>query len=99
MEATFDFTAELFEWTGEAAWVFVTLPIEVADEIRDIDLPRTGFGSVRVTVRVGSVEWATSVFPDKASGSYLLPVKKAIRTRAGIDIGDTAPFQIDVALP
>jgi len=46
-------------------------------------------------VRVGeghrddrSSTWSTSVFPDASSGSYLLPVKAAVRRTEGIDHGD-----------
>jgi hypothetical protein len=97
LHATFEFEAELYEWSGDAAWVFVALPVEIADEIRDMELPRRGFGSVKVRVRIGDTEWRTSVFPDKGSGSYVLPVKKAVRHTEKVDIGDLAEFEIDVA--
>ena len=99
VDATFGFEAELFEWDArdDASWVFVTLPVEVAEEIRDMSLPRRGFGSVKVTARLAEMQWRTSVFPDSRSGSYVLPVKKSARTKAGVDIGDTARFEIDVA--
>jgi hypothetical protein len=58
----------------------VTLPTEVADEIDHITSEsRRGFGSVRVEVTVGSTTWNTSIFPDRASQSFVLPVKKAVR--------------------
>jgi hypothetical protein len=97
MEATFGFEAELYLWKPDGAWVFASLPIEVAEEIHDMALPGRGFGSVKVCVRVGATEWRTSVFPDKESGSYVLPIKKAVRTSEGIDVGDTVAFEIDVA--
>lgn len=100
MLLTFTFEAELFEWDArdDASWVFVQLPLEVADEIRDLVPTRRGFGSVRVGVRCGPSEWATSVFPDKGSGSYVLPVKKAVRKRAGIEPGDLAEFELDLTV-
>jgi Domain of unknown function (DUF1905) len=97
MDATFEFTAELYEWTGDAAWVFVALPGDLAEDIRDMELPRRGFGSVKVRVRIGATEWRTSVFPDSRSGSYVLPVKRAVRDAEGIDIGDAVDFEIDIA--
>ena len=93
----FEFTAELYEWTGDAAWVFVTLPVDLAEDIRDMDVPRRGFGSVKVRVRIGATEWRTSVFPDSRSGSYVLPVKRAVRVAEGIDVGDAVDFEIDIA--
>lgn len=84
----FSFEAPLWRWQGEAAWHFISLPEDVADEIEDSPVDRRGFGSVRVQVQVGSTSWATSVFPDKARGTYLLPVKKQVRDREGLAEGD-----------
>jgi len=97
MDLRFVFTAELFEWDAtEATWVFVQLPIEDADEIRE-DVPnRRGFGSVRVAVQVGETRWKTSIFPDSKSGSFVLPVKKDVRNSEGLDVGYSAEFDIEI---
>jgi len=77
------------------AWVFVSLPQALSDEIRaEPRPPRPGFGSLRVEVTVGPTTWKTSIFPEKANGPYVLPVKKAVRDAAGVEVGDS----IDVAL-
>lgn len=96
MDATLTFAAELYLWKDDGSWVFVDVPVEVAEEIIDMPVLRGGFGSVKVTVRTGSSEWSTSLFPDKGSGSFVLPIKKAIRAAEAIDVGDTAEFEIDV---
>ena len=76
------FTAKLwiYGFPEATSWYFLTVPQEFAEEIkaRTSDY-RRGFGSVRVTATIGSSTWQTSIFPDKKSGSYLLPVKKEIR--------------------
>ena len=89
MSASYDFTADLWRHHGEAAWYFVTLPHDVADDIeaRQEDGPRRGFGSVRVEVTLGATTWRTSVFPDTKVQSYVLPVKAAVRKAAGVDDG------------
>ena len=93
MSWTFD--AELFRWQGDSAWHFVRLPVEVAEELRDeLTGPPAGFGSVRVAVRVGASSWATSVFPDKESGSFVLPVKKAVRSSEGLLDGDLVTVEL-----
>lgn len=99
MEATFAFTAELFEWDArdDASWVFVGLPVDVAEDIREMVPSKRGFGSVPVQVRCGSSTWKTSVFPSKGSGSFVLPVKKAVRTKEGLEVGGTDDFEIDVS--
>ena len=77
---TYEFSADLWRHTGQAAWYFVTLPHDVADDIDEITADsRRGFGSVPVEVTVGSTTWRTSIFPDTRSESFVLPVKKAVR--------------------
>ena len=61
-----------------AAWHFLTLPQDVADEIEDMPVSRGGFGSLRVDVTIGSSIWGTSIFPSKELGSFLLPLKKPV---------------------
>lgn len=92
------FTSDVFAWDEDGpSWRFVRVPVEVADEVRDLAGEPTGFGSVRVHVRIGGTAWATSVFPEKASGTYLLPVKKAVRDREGIDDGDRVTVWLGMA--
>jgi hypothetical protein len=97
MTIAYDFTAELWEWEGKAAWHFVTVPVETSDEIAArMEGFTRGFGSVRVRVRVGSSEWATSVFPDSSREAYILPMKKAVREAEGLSAG--APVRVHLEL-
>lgn len=77
-------------WQVEnGSWVFVSLPFDVADEVDEVTLGhRGGFGSVRVEVTLGPTTWRTSLFPDRKRETFLLPVKKAVRTAAAVDVGD-----------
>ncbi len=84
----FRFTADAWEWGGEATWVFLTLPHDIADEI-EARATAKGFGSVPVDVEVGSSTWQTSLFPDKQRASYVLPLKAAIRKAESIETGDS----------
>ncbi|MDO7867988.1 DUF1905 domain-containing protein [Nocardioides jiangxiensis] len=93
MSWTFD--AELFRWDANASWFFVRLPQELSDEVRDsLTGPPGGFGSVRVEVRIGASRWATSLFPEKSAGAYVLPVKKAVRAAEDLDDGDLVSVEI-----
>ena len=47
---------------------------------------RRGFGSVRVSATTGVTTWKTSIFPDGKTGTYLLPVKKAVRQAASLRV-------------
>lgn len=91
---TFSFSNVLYEAAAEAPWVFVTLPADMADEISESVPRRPGFGSVRVSALIGSSEWNTSIFSSKADGSYVLPVKRGIREREKVDVGDTVQVTI-----
>lgn len=94
MSARLTFTALLWRWTARqesadpGAWTFVTLPADVAEEVRQRAGEPRGFGSVRVRAEAAGTTWETSVFPDKQSGGFVLPVKKAVRAAAGIGEGD-----------
>lgn len=94
MKSTFSFDKVLYQAAAEAPWVFVTLPTTMADEISESVPRRAGFGSVRVAARIGDTEWNTSIFPSKADRSYVLPVKRAVRDREEIDVGDTVHVTI-----
>ena len=89
------FRTELWLWDGDAAWHFVTLPAEVGDELAERAGERRGFGAVPVRVTVGSSAWSTSVFPDSKRGRYLLPVKKEVRRREGLEVGDEVLVQLE----
>ncbi len=91
------FHSVLWMHTGDAAWHFVTLPTDVADEIDDLTASnRAGFGSVRVTATIGATTWNTSLFPDTAAASYVLPVKKQVRSLEELHDGD--PVEVTVEL-
>ena len=92
----FRFSAPLWEWSAQGGWFFVTLPEAASDDIREVPRMPRGFGSVRVRARVGSTTWDTSVFPDAGSGSFVLPVKKAVRTAAGVTEGDLLTVTVSV---
>jgi hypothetical protein len=91
------FEAEVWLHQGAEPWHFVTLPGEIADEIRVRTAgSRRGFGSVRVEVAIGETRWSTSVFPEKASGSYVLPLKRSVRQATGTGEGDVVSIELEV---
>jgi hypothetical protein len=91
----FDVTARIWRWDGDAAWHFVTLPDDVAADVRDLTAGlRRGFGSVRVEAAIGATTWRTSLFPDAGSGSFVLPVKRSVRAAEGLTVGDDARIRV-----
>lgn len=99
VEAVFEFSAELFQWSAKESttWIFLSLPLDESEVIKEMIPTRRGFGSVPVKVRIGETQWTTSIFPDSKTGCYVLPVKKAVRKAEGIDEGDTAEVVLTVA--
>lgn len=93
------FDAELWIWDArrDDSWTFVSLPSEASEDVRDLsDGPRRGFGSLRVRVTIGGSTWTTSIFPDSARGTYVLPVKRAIRRAEGLDTGDLTTVTVEL---
>jgi hypothetical protein len=76
--------------------VFATLPDDVSDEIADQPRPPSGFGAVKVRVHLGASEWQTSIFPGVDQGAYVLPIKKAVRTKAGVGVGDSVTIGLEL---
>jgi hypothetical protein len=94
----FTVSGEVWRHPGAGGWHFVTLPDDVADEVRARSIAKP-FGSVAARVSVGAVTWETSLFADTKSGSYLLPIKAPVRRRAGIEAGDAVTLSIALADP
>jgi hypothetical protein len=95
---TFEFGAPLWRYPGAGGWHFVSLPDEVSADITEMTVgARRGFGSVRVDATVGATSWRTSIFPDSKTGTYLLPVKKAVRVAEHLEAGDEVRAQLQVA--
>lgn len=92
------FRARIWEHSpgDPGSWHFLTLPAELSEDIALEAGPPAGFGSVRVEVTVGATTWRTSLFPDSASGSYVLPMKKPVRRAEGLHAGDTCEVALDV---
>jgi hypothetical protein len=91
----YEFASVLVAWEARREkWVFAPLPADVSEEIRDVPRPPAGFDSVRVAVTLGSSRWSTSIFP-QSDGVYVLPIKRAIRDREGVDIGDAVRIGVE----
>lgn len=93
-----EFEGDIFRWDArdDASWYFTSVPPELSEDIREIPRPYRGFGSVRVRATVGGSEWATSIFPSSSEGTYVLPLKKAVRDAEGLVEGGTVVVRLDV---
>lgn len=95
-------TTPLWRWTSGngVAWFFVTIDGEVGEALSATAImhrlesgKRAGWGSVKITVRIGDSEWRTSAFPSKESG-WMVPVKAAVRKAEGLHEGDPVALSL-----
>lgn len=95
---TYDLRGKLWIYPGAAAnWYFVTVPKKVSSEIKEkFGTHAKGFGSLPVEVTIGKTVWKTSIFPDKYSGTYFLPIKAKVRTQEGLYADETVRFKFTV---
>lgn len=89
--------SKVVPYPGMGAWFFAYLDKKQAAMIKEKHgKAKRGFGSIRVAVTLGKTKWKTSIFPDKHSGSYVLPLKADVRRAEGIDAGDTVAFTLEL---
>ncbi|QDZ16009.1 DUF1905 domain-containing protein [Humibacter ginsenosidimutans] len=94
----YEFESTLFPWAARRElWVFARLPHDVSAEIHDAPHPPAGFNSVKVVATLGSSRWSTSIFPE-GDGTFVLAIKKSIRLREGVDLGDTVRMAVETML-
>lgn len=94
---TYSFKGKVWIFNGPTPWYFVTLPKKLAAEVRAFHGSlQKNFGTIRVTASVGKTTWATSVFRDTKSDSYVLPLKAEIRKKENIAAGKTVQLTISI---
>ena len=94
---TYTCKSRVWMWPGPSSWHFVTLPKKDAADIKKFQSPiRRGFGAIRVRVTVGETEWETSIFPDKETGSFILPLKLSVRKKEGIRADEMLHYTIEL---
>jgi len=96
---TFKFKSRVIVWKNgiekeddSGAWRFARVPEKMSAEIKKMQKEnlRRGWGAIYAKAKIGKSEWVTSIFPDRYSPTYILPLKKQIRYEEnlydGIDI-------------
>lgn len=96
-------TGRLWRWTGGSnggTWHFLTIDGAAGEALsgtammRKLEGTARGFGSLKVKAWIGDTQFATSVFPSKSDGGWLLPVKASVRKAEGIVEGDDVEVQL-----
>ena len=84
----YQFTAKPWQYKGTGGWHFVSLPHEMAKEIRHaLRSEEQGWGRLTATAKIGNSEWKTAIWFDTKANTYLLPLKSEIRKKEMLEVG------------
>jgi hypothetical protein len=91
----YSFPAKPWQHSSPGGWYFVSLPIEISQEIRGLlRQDEEGWGRLGATARIGATEWKTAIWFDKKHNTYLLPLKVEIRKKERIEVGTEIGVEI-----
>lgn len=94
---TYSFEAEVWLYSGKAAWHFISVPKAQSDMMKERFGTSGDRGMLPITASVGAVQWNTSVFFDRKTSSYLLPLKAEVRKKEpSIEVGKTVAVTMTV---
>ena len=89
-----DVDGEVIEWRGPAPYLFVALPEDESEVLRERPELSYGWGCIRMQARIGDARFETSLMP--RGGRYLLPIKVAVQRAEDIEAGDRVVASIVV---
>ena len=93
----FKLKSRVWIYPGPSSWYFVTLPKQYAPDILKFSPPiRRGFGAIKVKVIIGKTTWLTSIFPDKETQSYILPLKREVRRKEKILADQLIKYSLEI---
>ena len=97
MKKNYKLKSKVWLYPGMAGWHFVSVPKKESKEIKEnFKEDARGWGSLPVEVTIGKTTWKTSIFPDKKSDTYVLPLKAEVRKKESIFADDTISFSIKI---
>ncbi|WPR70238.1 DUF1905 domain-containing protein [Flavobacterium sp. NG2] len=83
----YEFSEKPWQHSSPGGWYFVSLPKEMAKEIRcSLKLEEEGWGRLKAIAKVGKTEWKTAIWFDTKANTYLLPLKAEIRKKENIEM-------------
>lgn len=92
MENPYKIKAKVWLYPGLGGWHFVNVDKKISEKIR----AKYGKGMVKILARIGKTEWNTALFPESRSRAYLISIKKAVRQKEEILIGDEVKISFKV---
>ena len=92
-----EFDSVVFEWRGPAPFFFAAIPEAECQDIREVSkIVSYGWGVIPCSVTVGKTTITTSLFPKQ--GSYLVPLKDALRAPEQLKVGDEVTISIEISV-
>lgn len=96
---TYKMKGKVWLYPGMVGWHFISVDKKESAVIMELfGNKKRGFGSVPVKVTVGETNWRTSIFPDRKSGTYLLPIKASVREKENIEAEKTISYSIKILI-
>lgn len=87
------FEAEVIYWRGPSPFFYAPVPPPQAQTLRELAKAVTyGWGMIPVEARIGEVAFTTALFPKDET--YYLPIKVAVRRKAGVTAGDVVAVDL-----
>jgi hypothetical protein len=94
---TYTFSAQVWQHASPGGWCFVSLPVELAKEIRThLQQEEQGWGRLKATATINKSTWATAIWFDTKHHTYLLPIKATIRKKENIHPEAIVQVSIDL---
>jgi hypothetical protein len=85
----YEFKAKVWQHSATGGWFFVSVPDQVAIEIRSqIKWQEEGWGRLKARAKTKNTEWETALWFDTKLKTYLLPIKSTVRKKEGILTND-----------
>lgn len=93
----FSFSGTVWEWRGPAPYHFVSVPMEIATEIKELASALTyGWGMIPVSGKIGATTFSTSLWAK--NGTYAVPLKDAVRKAESISLGDMVSVELTLKI-
>lgn len=85
-EIKYEFSARTWQHSPPGGWHFVSLPADMAKEIREnFGWQEEGWGRLKATAEIGISVWKTAIWFDTKHQTYILPLKAEIRKKEEIE--------------
>ena len=102
MSETLTATLPITRWQGDrATYHLVTFGNADAEALtaqavmERLEFGRSrGFGSLKVTARIGDTEWRTSVFPQMKHSEWVLLISRKVMRAEGLAVADLTTVQL-----